>query len=77
MCMSPLIDLLSPQIDFRLRIYDMLALPTRTVPSASGQRRSVAADGVHQSTMKVLKTIQGHEGRWTITDSHLSPDNHR
>ncbi|KAG6842431.1 hypothetical protein C0991_007561 [Blastosporella zonata] len=27
--------------------------------------------------MKVRKTIQGHPGRWTITDANLSPDNER
>lgn len=27
--------------------------------------------------MEVIKTIQAAPGRWTITDSHLSPDNQR
>jgi WD repeat-containing protein 23 len=27
--------------------------------------------------MKITKSIQGNMGRWTITDSHLSPDNER
>lgn len=27
--------------------------------------------------MKTIKTIRGVTGRWTITDSHLSPDNER
>lgn len=31
----------------------------------------------HESTLKILKTIQGRPGRWTITDSHLSPNNER
>jgi len=31
----------------------------------------------HDTTMKTLKTIEGVPGNWTITDSHLSPDNER
>jgi WD repeat-containing protein 23 len=31
----------------------------------------------HHTTMKVINTIDGHPGRWTITDSHLSPDNEK
>ncbi|KAG6868495.1 hypothetical protein C0993_002033 [Termitomyces sp. T159_Od127] len=30
-----------------------------------------------QTNMKVRKSIQGHPGRWTITDANLSPDNER
>ncbi|TFY70898.1 hypothetical protein EVG20_g2103 [Dentipellis fragilis] len=59
--------------DFRLHVYDMTAPLQRTrVPEARRYRRSD-----HETTMKVMKTIVGHPGRWTITDSHLSPDNER
>lgn len=34
-------------------------------------------DSHHQTTMKVHKSIRGIESGWTITDSHLSPDNER
>lgn len=43
--------------------------------SATGVWDDVEHD--HDTTLKVLKTIQGCPGRWTITDSHLSPDNER
>lgn len=36
---------------------------------------SLSNPSTQESTLKVLKTIQGSPGRWTITDSHLSPDN--
>ncbi|KAA1467844.1 WD40 repeat-like protein [Dentipellis sp. KUC8613] len=59
--------------DFRLHVYDMTAPPQRmSVPETRRYRRSD-----HETTMKVMKTIVGHPGRWTITDSHLSPDNER
>jgi DDB1- and CUL4-associated factor 11 len=32
-------------------------------------------DGDHQATMKHSMTIRASPGGWTITDSHLSPDN--
>jgi WD repeat-containing protein 23 len=51
--------------DYKLRVYDMKAAPN---PSA---------DYTHRSTMKLINTIQGQPGRWTITDSHLSPDDQR
>ena len=57
-----------PSVDFRLHIYDMVA------PLNGTTRRS--SDG-HATTMEVIKTIQAAPGRWTITDSHLSPDNQR
>ncbi|KAL4069807.1 WD40-repeat-containing domain protein [Scleroderma yunnanense] len=68
--------------DFRLHVYDMTAprlkCPRRrrrlTRPPASEWDDS---DRDKETTLKVLKTIQGHPGRWTITDSHLSPDNER
>ncbi|KAG8925809.1 hypothetical protein FRC02_009393 [Tulasnella sp. 418] len=53
--------------DFRLHIYDTTAPP---------QPRQVI-DRSHETTMKVLKTVDGVPGSWTITDSHLSPDNEK
>ncbi|OBZ68544.1 LEC14B protein [Grifola frondosa] len=60
--------------DFRLHVYDTSA-PLRPFgpPCAPGY----STDNGHQSSMKVIKTITAHPGRWTITDSHLSPDNQR
>ncbi|TFK56756.1 WD40 repeat-like protein [Heliocybe sulcata] len=67
--------------DFTLNVYDMTAAPTPPTPSRvqSNRRRRFMAEGSedHQTTMKVINTIQGSPGRWTITDSHLSPDNER
>ncbi|RDX51000.1 WD40 repeat-like protein [Lentinus brumalis] len=54
--------------NFRLHVYDMKA-PFKPRPLES-------RDG-HATTMEVIKTIQAAPGRWTITDSHLSPDNQR
>ncbi|RPD55853.1 WD40 repeat-like protein [Lentinus tigrinus ALCF2SS1-6] len=54
--------------NFRLHVYDMKA-PFKPRPLES-------RDG-HATTMEIIKTIQAAPGRWTITDSHLSPDNQR
>ncbi|KAI0698404.1 WD40 repeat-like protein, partial [Cerioporus squamosus] len=54
--------------NFRLHVYDMKA-PFKPRPQET-------RDG-HATTMEVIKTIQAAPGRWTITDSHLSPDNQR
>ncbi|OJA12343.1 hypothetical protein AZE42_02787 [Rhizopogon vesiculosus] len=68
--------------DFRLHIYDMTSPPSPYIKRPRNTRRS--ATGIwddngndHYTTLKELKTIQGCPGRWTITDSHLSPDNER
>jgi len=61
--------------DFRLHVYDTTA---PLVPY--GPHRSRLQDEQrygHTTTMSVIKTINAHPGRWTITDSHLSPDNQR
>ncbi|CAL1693996.1 unnamed protein product [Somion occarium] len=57
--------------DFRLHIYDTTA-PVEPTDDASARR----SPG-HLTTMKVIKDIQAHADNWTITDSHLSPDNQR
>lgn len=57
--------------DFRLHVYDT----TAPLKHGLGQRhRQESLDG-HVTSMEVIKTIQAAPGRWTITDSHLSPDN--
>lgn len=68
--------------DFRLHIYDMTSPPSPYMKRQRNLRRSATgvwddSDRNHDTTLKILKTIQGCTGRWTITDSHLSPDNER
>ncbi|THH13014.1 hypothetical protein EW146_g7163 [Bondarzewia mesenterica] len=67
--------------DFRLHIYDATAPPIKPQPRATNQAQFRRHRNVdipdHESTMKAIKIINGHPGRWTITDSHLSPDNER
>ncbi|KAI0825009.1 WD40 repeat-like protein [Trametes gibbosa] len=60
--------------NFKLHVYDTAA-PLKT-QRGSRLMRQVFDDG-HTTTMQVIKTIQAAPGRWTITDSHLSPDNQR
>ncbi|KAF9469759.1 WD40-repeat-containing domain protein [Collybia nuda] len=62
--------------DFRLHVFDTTAPP---VNHRHGLRRAAVhpSDVNLQTNMKVMKTIQGHPGRWTITDANLSPDNER
>ncbi|KAK7680553.1 hypothetical protein QCA50_016334 [Cerrena zonata] len=57
--------------DFRLHIYDTTA-PIQPADETSSKKSSG-----HSSTMKVIKEIPAHADNWTITDSHLSPDNQR
>ncbi|KAJ7597418.1 WD40 repeat-like protein [Mycena floridula] len=54
--------------DFRLHIYDT-TVPLGLVP---GPR-----DPDLRTIMTVKRRIQASPGRWTVTDSHLSPDNQR
>ncbi|KAG2120636.1 WD40-repeat-containing domain protein [Suillus discolor] len=68
--------------DFRLHIYDMTSPPSPYMKRPRTLRRSATgvwddSDCDHDTTLKILKTIQGSAGRWTITDSHLSPNNER
>ncbi|KAI6031542.1 hypothetical protein BKA83DRAFT_87812, partial [Pisolithus microcarpus] len=69
-------------LDFLLHVYDMTAPPSSYIRQHRSARRPVTShwdtnDRDHETTMKVLKTIEGRRGSWTITDSHLSPDNQR
>ncbi|KAF8528109.1 WD40-repeat-containing domain protein [Hysterangium stoloniferum] len=59
--------------DWRLHVYDTKA-PFTTERSPSGRN---AHHTDHETTMKTLKTVDAVPGSWTITDSHLSPDNER
>ncbi|KZT74971.1 WD40 repeat-like protein [Daedalea quercina L-15889] len=58
--------------DFRLHVYDTTAPLSQTYEGAMANDRYG-----HRTSMKVIKTIHANPGRWTITDSHLSPDNQR
>lgn len=59
-------------LDFKLHIFDMTA-PRVDPPQASS---SLLHPGL-KSSMAVKNVIQGHPGRWTVTDANLSPDNER
>lgn len=48
-----------------------------TRPITQPPRESSRSRGTHTTTMHVAKTIDGIGDGWTITDSHLSPDNER
>ena len=54
-----------------MHIYDMTQPPVPYKPIRSMRYYD------DETTMKEIKTVIGHEGWWTITDSHLSPDNER
>ncbi|KAJ3557114.1 hypothetical protein NM688_g1646 [Phlebia brevispora] len=64
--------------DFQLHVYDMTApiVPVRPSDRRTRQRGRLWEQD-HDTSMKVIKTIRAHPGGWTITDSHLSPDNQR
>ncbi|KAI0031259.1 WD40-repeat-containing domain protein [Vararia minispora EC-137] len=70
--------------DFKISVYDMTASPTQPEkPDMPPQprrhrwrQRSYIVPPV-QSTLKTIKTIRGAQGQWTMTDTHLSPDNER
>ncbi|PPQ77004.1 hypothetical protein CVT25_014821 [Psilocybe cyanescens] len=61
--------------DFRLHIFDMRAPPVKSSYPVSSVRNS--SDIGLTTRMPLRKVIQGHPGRWTITDANLSPDNER
>jgi len=43
----------------------------------TSMRRNFRRLGDLVTRMPLRKVIQGHPGRWTITDANLSPDNER
>lgn len=55
--------------DFDLRIYDM------TAPITPLNRTTASMHSDHHTSMRLTKTVHGLGSGWTITDSHLSPDN--
>lgn len=63
------------RVDFKLHVYDTTAPPTPSIPGMIRSRHR--EDPSLHTTMKVLNTIQGQPGRWTITDTDLSRDNER
>lgn len=44
---------------------------------SGSSRRTIREDVSLTTRMPLRKVIQGHPGRWTITDANLSPDNER
>ncbi|KAL0951703.1 hypothetical protein HGRIS_008378 [Hohenbuehelia grisea] len=62
--------------DFRLHVFDMSAMPDSSGQTPRRHERN-HEDQHLQTNLKVLKSVQGHHGRWTITDANLSPDNER
>jgi DDB1- and CUL4-associated factor 11 len=48
-----------------------------TRPITQPPRQAPRSQSTHTTTMHVTKTIDGVGDGWTITDSHLSPDNER
>ena len=58
-------------LDFRLHIYDT------TVPISPARGIYRNREMGHETSMKLIKSIRAYADRWTITDSHLSPDNQR
>ncbi|VDC08021.1 unnamed protein product [Peniophora sp. CBMAI 1063] len=68
--------------DFKINVYDMSAPITQpgiqpTIAERRGHRRRPIVSNDAQSALKLSKSIQGIPGRWTMTDTHLSPDNER
>lgn len=61
--------------DFKLHIFDMRAPPV-SPPTSTSSGRNLSDSGL-TTRMPLRKVIQGHPGRWTITDANLSPDNER
>ncbi|KAF5368500.1 hypothetical protein D9758_002148 [Tetrapyrgos nigripes] len=59
--------------DFRLNLFDTTAPPKFGLQSRPHRDYGYEL----QTTMKLTRSIQGHHGRWTITDANLSPNNER
>ncbi|KAF8591926.1 WD40 repeat-like protein [Ramaria rubella] len=67
--------------DWLLHVYDTKA---PIGPATRGPERGFSSSRPwtsdipdHETTMKTIKTVNAVPGSWTITDSHLSPDNER
>jgi len=69
--------------EFKVSVYDMTAPPTRPEDRLKAAERARARGNRHhiydhsKSNLKTIKTIHGTDGSWTMTDTHLSPDNQR
>ncbi|KAN0060237.1 hypothetical protein ACQY0O_007566 [Thecaphora frezii] len=65
--------------DFKVHVYDTTIAGPRQVKeyndASSRSRHSRFYDATQQTSLKVIKSIQGRQGNWTITDANLSPDN--
>jgi len=65
--------------DFKVHIYDTTVTPHRHAKmhtqGGGGRMRFRNSEETHETSLKVIKTINGRQGQWTITDAHLSPDN--
>ncbi|KAI0319054.1 WD40-repeat-containing domain protein [Amylostereum chailletii] len=62
---------------FKIHVYDVTQPPSKYErPKVSNRRRHLYEER-SQTTLRTIKTINGIEGRWTMTDTHLSPDNER
>ncbi|CEH15848.1 WD40 repeat-containing protein [Ceraceosorus bombacis] len=68
--------------DFKVHIYDTSVAPqkyaravTSTGGGGGGGWRGRTYEETHETSLKVIKTINGRAGQWTITDAHLSPNN--
>lgn len=64
-------------VDFRLHVFDTTATPAPNARQGLRRLAMYSSDAGLKTNMKVMKTIQGNPGRWTITDANLSPDNQR
>ncbi|KAH9944278.1 WD40 repeat-like protein [Epithele typhae] len=56
---------------FKIHVYDT------TKPLRTDLRQVRGSRDGHATSMEVIKTVNAVPGGWTITDSHLSPDNQR
>lgn len=68
--------------DFRVHMYDTtLAGPKTVQVYDDGPRRDrnswffSSAGATQHTSLNLIKSIQGRQGNWTITDANLSPDN--
>lgn len=71
--------------DFRLHLYSTQDAPRsrlagRTAPIPVRPRRSIYSrgydeDGPDDHSLRKIKTVQGVQGQWTVTDADLSRDN--
>lgn len=68
--------------DFQVHLYDTTANPYKKLHRheeayypTRGRFYGTGGSHSHLTSLKSIKTIQGRQGSWTITDANLSPDN--